>query len=80
MIVLDTNVVLELMKPDSNRQVRAWLDAQAPETLFLTSITEAEILFGIAAMPKGNRRDRLQTTIDELLKLGGLQVINPLTV
>jgi toxin FitB len=75
MIVLHTNVVSEVMKPDCDPRVRAWMDEQAPETLFLTSITVAEIFFGIAAMPKGKRQDRLQITFDGVLKIGGLKVL-----
>ena len=43
MILLDTNVVSEAMKPEPHPSVRAWLDAQAAETLFLSSITIAEL-------------------------------------
>ena len=49
MIVLDTNVVSEAMKPEPHRAVRAWLNNQAAETLYLSSVTLAELLFGIAA-------------------------------
>jgi len=50
MILLDTNVVSEAMKPEPHRGVRDWLDAQAAETLFLSSITVAELMFGIGAL------------------------------
>ena len=59
MILLDTNVISEAMKPVSERAVRDWLDAQAAETLFLSSVTIAELSFGIAALPKGRRKDNL---------------------
>ena len=55
MILLDTNVISEAMKPAPERAVRDWLDAQAAETLFLSSVTIAELSFGIAALPKGRR-------------------------
>ena len=51
MILLDTNVVSEAMKPEPHPRVRDWLDAQAAETLFLSSVTIAELLFGIGALP-----------------------------
>ena len=51
MIVLDTNVVSEAMKPEPNPTVRAWLNDQAAETLYLSSVTLAELLFGIATLP-----------------------------
>ena len=67
MIVLDTNVVSEAIKPEPNPSVLAWLDAQAAETLFISSITVAELLFGIGALPDGRRKDLLATRIDGLL-------------
>jgi predicted nucleic acid-binding protein len=66
MIVLDTNVVSEMMKPEPDARVRAWLDAQPAETVFLTSITLAELLYGVAAMPAGKRQVRLRLFVDEL--------------
>ncbi|MBX9874580.1 MAG: PIN domain-containing protein, partial [Novosphingobium sp.] len=55
MILLDTNVVSEAMKPEPHPSVRDWLDAQAAETLFLSSVTIAELMFGIGALPRGKR-------------------------
>ncbi|MCA3273285.1 MAG: type II toxin-antitoxin system VapC family toxin [Roseomonas sp.] len=68
MILLDTNVISEAIKPDSHPTVRAWLDAQAAETLFLPSITIAELLFGIGALPDGRRKSILAARIDDLLE------------
>jgi predicted nucleic acid-binding protein len=59
MIVLDTNVVSEAMKPNPSPAVLAWLNAQVAETLYLSSITLAELLFGIAALPRGKRKEGL---------------------
>ena len=67
MILLDTNVVSEAVKPEPDPSVLAWLDAQAAETLFLSSITVAELLFGIGALPDGKRKDMLAARIDRLL-------------
>ncbi len=67
MILLDTNVVSEGIKPEPHPSVIAWLDAQAAETLFLSSITIAELLFGIGALPDGKRKDTLAARIDALL-------------
>ena len=67
MILLDTNVVSEAIKPEPHPSVLAWLDAQAAETLFLSSITVAELLFGIGALPDGKRKDMLAARIDGLL-------------
>jgi predicted nucleic acid-binding protein len=69
MIVLDTNVVSEAMKPEPHPSVRAWLNDQAAETLYLSSVTLAELLFGIAALPAGKRKDMLAQALDGLLAL-----------
>ena len=69
MILLDTNVVSEAMKPEPHRGVRDWLDAQAAETLFLSSITIAELLFGIGALPTGKRKDNLEATLNGVLNM-----------
>lgn len=69
MILLDTNVVSEAMKPAPDPQVRAWLNAQASETVYLSSVTLAELLFGIAALPAGRRRRALAQALDGLLAL-----------
>ena len=69
MILLDTNVVSEAMKPEPHRGVRDWLDAQAAETLFLSSITIAELMFGIGALPKGKRKTNLAAAFEGVLEL-----------
>jgi predicted nucleic acid-binding protein len=69
MIVLDTNVVSEAMKPEPDATVRAWLNDQVAETLYLSSVTLAELLFGIAALPAGKRKNRLARALDGLMDL-----------
>ncbi len=69
MILLDTNVVSEAMKPDQDPAVGAWLDAQGAETLYLSSVTIAELMFGIGALPQGKRRDRLAAALDGVMAL-----------
>lgn len=69
MILLDTNVVSEAMKPEPAASVRAWLDAQAAETLYLSSVTIAELMFGIGALPNGRRKDNLTAALDGVLDL-----------
>ncbi|OUL37220.1 VapC toxin family PIN domain ribonuclease [Nostoc sp. T09] len=59
MIILDTNVVSELMKPNKSEIVRNWAAQQSLMNLFTTTITQAEILYGIALLPAGKRRDGL---------------------
>lgn len=53
MIVLDTNIVSKAMKPEPSPTVLAWRNEQVAETLYLSSVTLAELLFGIAALPTG---------------------------
>ena len=67
MIILDTNVVSEAMKPQSNPFVQAWLNNQAVETLYLSSVTLAELLFGIAALPTSKRKAILAQALDGLM-------------
>jgi predicted nucleic acid-binding protein len=69
MILLDTNVVSEAMKPEPTAAVRAWLDAQAAETLYLSSVTFAELVFGVGALPKGRRKDMLTAALDGMLDM-----------
>ena len=59
MIVLDTNVISEMMKHAPSPVVAGWLDAQRAETLYLSSITVAEVRFGIACLPDARRREAL---------------------
>ncbi|KYZ86000.1 type II toxin-antitoxin system VapC family toxin [Alloalcanivorax xenomutans] len=59
MIVLDTNVLSELMRPAPEPRVIAWLDRQSGRDVAVTSITVAEILHGIRRLPAGRRKRRL---------------------
>ncbi len=65
MIVLDTNVISEPLRPVSDPAVGEWLDRQILETLHLTTLTLAELRFGVACLPSGRRRDRLQHRIED---------------
>jgi predicted nucleic acid-binding protein len=65
MILLDTNVVSEPLKASGDMNVRAWIDAQIVETLYLSTITLAELRFGIAALPAGKRRDSLHSSLEQ---------------
>lgn len=75
MILLDTNVVSEVMTREPRPEVRAWLDAQSADTLFLSSVTVAELLFGIGMLPTGKRKDRLAATLDEVLDLFAVRIL-----
>ena len=69
MIVLDTNVVSEPLKMQPDPKVLAWLDAQAAETLYLSTISYAELRFGVLKMPEGNRKNSLAAQIERVLDL-----------
>ena len=76
MIVLDTNVVSEPLKSKPEPAVLRWLDAQEPQTLYITSVVLAELLAGAAALPPGRRRDALGKVITEqVLALFGSRVL-----
>ncbi len=68
MIVLDTNVISEVMKPRPRPKVLAWLDECATESLFLSAVTCAEIGFGLHSLPRGKKRrileERFQVFLD----------------
>jgi len=64
MIILDTNVLSELMKPKPSAAVVAWIAQQPAPDLFTTAITEAEIFYGIELLGKGKRRDALLAAAD----------------
>lgn len=68
MIVLDTNVLSELMRPVPNDDVVRWLDSQVSEQIFTTAITVAEILHGIARLPESARRRRLSDAAAGMLE------------
>ena len=59
MLALDTTVLSELMSAGPARQVLDWLRAQPSEALFTTVVCQAEILSGVAVLPRGWRRDAL---------------------
>lgn len=67
MIILDTNVVSEPMRPGGSEAVLAWLDRQAADTLYLTAINLAELLVGIAILPAGKRKHGLDAALTEVV-------------
>lgn len=58
-IILDTNVISELIQPRGSSVIRQWLASQNGASLYTTSITQAEILYGIQILPEGQRRQKL---------------------
>ena len=66
MIVLDTNVIFELMRAEPHPAVFAWLSAQQRRAIYTTSINEAELFYGIDALPEGRRRSGLAAAAEAL--------------
>ncbi|MEY2893005.1 MAG: hypothetical protein RJA98_2913 [Pseudomonadota bacterium] len=64
MILLDTNVVSEPLRPAPDPRVVAWIDAQPLETLYLSAITVAELRAGVALLPAGKRRSSLLDNLE----------------
>ena len=77
MLVLDTNVASELMRPEPAPAVAAWIAERDAKEMFLTAVSEAELLYGIAIMPAGRRRERLAATMNRWLELGFSERILP---
>ncbi len=67
MIVIDTNVVSEAFKPTPSDAVLRWLAAQEPSAVYITAITQAELLYGIEVLPPGKRRTRLREAVERVL-------------
>ena len=68
MIVLDTNVVSELLRPAPAKLVEAWLSAQDGATVYFTAVGEAELRHGVAILPAGRRRTALAKAIEGILE------------
>src|SRR5687767_500096 len=68
MIILDTNVISELMKPQPNAAVVAWVARQSQRNLSTTSITKAEILYGVARLPDGRRKTALAREAERMFR------------
>lgn len=66
MIVLDTNVVSEALKPIRDQRVLDWLNSQSASTLYSTSVTLAEMLIGIELLPEGKRKASLTAMLAEV--------------
>jgi toxin FitB len=63
MIVLDTNVLSETLRAKPSESMMRWMRSQSASSLFTTTISEAEILYGVALMPTGRRRTALQGAV-----------------
>jgi predicted nucleic acid-binding protein len=69
-IILDTNVLSELMKSRPDPSVKRWTEEQALGNLFTTSVTKAEILYGIELLPQGKRREGLVAMAESIFEVG----------
>jgi toxin FitB len=67
MIILDTSVVSELMRPKRDANVVDWLESQQGGELRTTAVTVAEILYGIERLPSGERKSEIKAAADEAL-------------
>ena len=67
MILLDTNVVSEPLRPKPDLNVLSWLDAQVVESLWLSTVSLAELLLGIESLPTSKRRKALAAAVDQLI-------------
>lgn len=60
MIVLDTNVLSALMRPEPDPALDSWLDSLPPESVWTTTVTLFEVRYGLELLPAGRRRRRLE--------------------
>ena len=68
MIVLDTNVLSELMRQKPAERVVQWMEPQANSSLFTTTVTQAELLYGVSVLPAGRRKEALAAAVDEMFE------------
>jgi predicted nucleic acid-binding protein len=64
MIILHTNVLSETLRPMPSTKVLEWMRSEPASALFTTAITESEMLYGIALLPQGARRQSLESVVD----------------
>jgi len=67
-IVLDTNVISEMMKPEPTERVARWMAAQPATSLYTTAITQAEILHGVMLLPAGRRRSAVEAAAEAMFR------------
>jgi predicted nucleic acid-binding protein len=68
MIVLDTNVVSELVRPAPSEQVLQWFALQPALLLYTTSVTQAEILYGVEILTKGKKKKALEAVLGAMFQ------------
>lgn len=75
MIIIDTNVVSELMRPEPDPGVASWVRARDRRELRMTAISLAEVQYGIARLPDGRRKQVLLGAADEIFSAFADQVL-----
>ena len=70
MLVVDTNVLSELMRPAPDTVISSWVAERMTSSLYLAAISEAELRFGLAIKPPGRRRDGLTEGLERMLRTG----------
>lgn len=68
MIVIDTNIISEIMRPQPDDSVITWLDQQDTSTLYVTTISIAEIRYGLEILPEGGRKQRMTHQFNAYIK------------
>lgn len=68
MIVLDTNVLSELMRPEPSPRVIGWLDSQPPASIWTASLCIFEVRMGLRLMARGRRREGLESRFDRVIR------------
>ena len=76
-LVVDTNVASELMRPQPTAAVAAWIAERDAQDMYLTAVSEAELLYGVAIMPIGKRRSALEAAMTRWLDRGFRERILP---
>ena len=77
MYVIDTNVASELMRPSPDPAVAAWITGRNAQKMYLTAVSEAELLYGVALVPAGRRRDELEAAMTRWLDIGFAERVLP---
>lgn len=80
MIILDTNVVSEVIRPVPDSGVLSWLDSQPADEIAITAITAAELLYGVRHMPEGRRQAQLSEVTDEIITADFRDRVQPFDV
>ena len=77
MFVIDTNVASELMRSEPTAAVAAWIAEHDAQDMYLTAVSEAELLYGVAILPAGKRRNALEAAMTRWLNVGFRERILP---